>query len=373
MPHLRPQFVAAAPRKRGRFAFAFALTLCVAASSAGASLERTSPGPGQNPRFGFAAGGNLHTFTTGELEKYLDGARAAHAGWIRFDVNWNVIQYRGPTSYNWEPFDRVVRAVTSRGMRVLAGVLFTPPWARAPGTSSRYPPSELADYARFVTAVVERYAPMGVHAYEIWNEPNIASFWAPRPDPARYSELLKLAYAAIKSHDRRATVVSGGLSPYGSYSQSNGERINPLTFLEEMYAAGAASSFDALGWHPFTFPHGFEFATGSAWSQMSRTSPSARSILRAHGNGAKKIWATEFGYPTGSTSRDVSEARQALLLGKSYEVLRTRRWAGPAFFYSYHDNGTDDGNIEQNFGVVRYDYSPKPAYRAYQRAAAPAG
>lgn len=142
-----------------------------------------------------------------ELERYLDGARAAHVGWIRFDVNWNVIQYRGQTSYDWEPFDRVVRAVTSRGMRVLAGVLFTPPWARAPGTSSRYPPSDLADYARFVTAVVERYAPMGVHAYEIWNEPNIASFRAPRPDPARYAELLTLAYPAIKSHDRQATVV----------------------------------------------------------------------------------------------------------------------------------------------------------------------
>ena len=41
-----------------------------------------------------------------------------------------------------------------------------------------------------------------------------------------------------------------------------------------------------------------------------------------------------------------------------------RSWAGPAFVYSYHDSGTNDRNVEQNFGVVHYNYSPKPAYRA---------
>ena len=366
MLHLRPQFVAAAPI-RGRFAAALVVALCLATSPAAASSEQSSP---HNARFGFAAGGNLHNLTSADLARYLDGAQAAHAGWVRFDVNWNVIQYRGPDSYNWEPFDRVVRAIRARGMRVLAGILYTPPWARAAGSSSRQPPVQLGDYATFVKTAVQRYSPMGVRAYEIWNEPNIAAFWSPGPEPARYAQLLKLAYAAVKSASPSAIVVSGGLSPHGSYGLVDERGMNPLTFLEKMYGDGASRSFDALGWHPFNFPYGLAFARWSAWSQMWSTSPSARSILRAHGDGAKKIWATEFGFPTGSTSRDVSEGKQAELLTSAFKVLSGRSWAGPAFVYSYRDNGTDELNVEQNFGVVHYDYSAKPAYRAFQRAAA---
>jgi hypothetical protein len=336
----------------------------LAAAAGGVTLAQT-----QNPQFGFAAGGNLQDLSARNLARYLDGARAAHAGWIRIDLNWHLIQYQGPARYEWGPFDDVVEAVTARGMRVLAGILYTPPWARASGTSPSYPPSNLLDYASFVRAAVTRYAPMGVHAYEVWNEPNIVRFWAPRPDPARYTQLLKLAHAAIESVDPSATVVSAGLSPFGSYGQRDSGHMNPVNFLEAMYANGAAGSFEAVGWHPSNYPHGLRFAGWSAWSQMAQTVRSARRIMSARGDGAKKIWATEFGYPTGSTSRDVSEARQAQLVRASYAALKRRSWAGPAFLYSYHDSGTNKLDPEQNFGVVHYDYSPKPSYRAYQNVA----
>jgi polysaccharide biosynthesis protein PslG len=362
MLHLRPRIVAAA---------LFGLFVAVSSAVASVAFEPASLSGAQNPRFGFAAGGNIQNLSRAELARYLDGTRAAHAGWIRIDVNWNVIQYAGPTSYDWTRFDNVVQAVASRGMRVLAGILYTPPWARPAGTSSRYPPSNPEDYASFVRAVVRRYAPMGVHAYEIWNEPNIANFWASGPDPARYAQLLRLAYPAAKSADPSATVVSAGLSPYGSYPQHDAEHMNPLRFLQQMYANDARGSFDALGWHPSNYPHdGLGFARWSAWSQLSQTSPSARSIMKAHGDGAKRIWLTEFSYPTGGMSSTVSEAAQARFVLDTYAALKRRRWAGPAFFYSYRDEGTNNRDIEQTFGVVHYDYSPKPSYRAYQRAAA---
>jgi polysaccharide biosynthesis protein PslG len=358
MLHLRPRNVAAV-----------ALGLYVAASSAAGSVS-FAPAHAQNPRFGFAAGGDIQNLSAVELARYLDGTRAAHAGWIRIDVNWNVIQNAGPASYDWSRFDVVVNAVRSRGMRVLAGILYTPPWARPAGTNANFPPSNLEDYAAFVKAAVRRYAPMGVHAYEIWNEPNIANFWAPRPDVARYVQLLRLAYAAVKSGDPSATVVSGGLSPYGAYGQEDPEHVNPLRFLQLMYANGARGSFDALGWHPSNYPHGLAFARWSAWSQLLQTSPSARSIMSTHGDGRKRIWATEFSYPTGNASASVSEAAQAGLVAKTFVALRRWPWAGPAFFFSYRDEGTNQRSIDQNFGVVHFDYSPKPAYRAYQRAAA---
>jgi hypothetical protein len=182
--------------------------------------------------------------------------------------------------------------------------------------------------------------------------------------------MLKLAYAAIKGVDSSATVVSAGLSPYGSYGQFDSQHMNPVSFLDEMYVDGAAGSFDAVGWHPYNYPYGLGFWNWSAWSQMSQTTPSARSLMTAHGDAAKQIWATEFGEPTGSTTRDVSEGAQAQFVTDAYAQLKAWSWAGPAFIYSYQDNGTNTADVEQNFGLIHHDWTPKLSYAAYQSAAA---
>jgi hypothetical protein len=182
--------------------------------------------------------------------------------------------------------------------------------------------------------------------------------------------MLKLSYAAIKQLDPSATVISAGLSPYGSYGNFDAQHMNPINFLQNMYANGAAGSLDAVGWHPYNFPYGLSFYGWSAWSQMTDTSPSARSIMIAAGDGAKQIWTTEFGWPTGSSTRAVSESVQAQMLTDSYAKLKTWSWAGPAFFYSGRDAGTNTLDIEHNFGIIRNDWSLKPSYAAYQSAAA---
>jgi hypothetical protein len=338
---------------------------CVFTAGAAARSEA----PVQNPRFGFAAGGDLHTFPAPTLRQYLELAQASHAGWIRMDLNWDVIQHRGPKRYDWRPFDRLVSATTAHRLRVLAVILYTPPWARARGTAANYPPRDLAAYARFVRSAVRRYAKKGVHAYEIWNEPNLAAFWGPSPDAVRYTRMLKLAYREIKKADARATVVSAGLSPFGKYGDRDAGHINPLNFLEEMYAHGAGPSLDAVGWHPYNYPFGLGLDDSSAWSQMSETDPSARSIMAAHGDESKQLWPTEFGFPTGGTSRDVSEATQAQLVTDAYTILETRAWAGPAFLYSFRDSGTNKLDVESNFGVVRHDFSPKASFYAYGASA----
>jgi polysaccharide biosynthesis protein PslG len=209
-----------------------------------------------------------------------------------------------------------------------------------------------------------------VHAYEIWNEPNLRSFWTNGPDPARYTQMLRLAYPAIKSADPTATVVSAGLSPGGAYGAVTSSYMNPLTFLERMYANGAHNAMDAVGWHPYNFPHGLGRYSWSAWSQMSETRPSARSLMRANGDGAKKIWATEMGAPTGTSSQALSEAAQARLVTDMYAKLKGWSWAGPGFLYNYRDKGTNLADREQNFGLIRADGSPKLAYAAYRAVAA---
>jgi Cellulase (glycosyl hydrolase family 5) len=348
---------------------AIVVTCITSPGARGAGGAAKPPAPAS--RVGIAGGGVIQMMGGPDRQRYFDSLKAVGAGWIRIDVNWAVIQRKGPTSYDWSPSDRLVRAARRRGIQVLGTLLYTPAWARASGLSANAPPANAADFATFAFRAAAHFRSRGVSAYEVWNEPNIAAFWATGPDPARYTRLLKQAYAAIKRADRAARVVSAGLSPWSVYGETDAQHMNPLTFLQRVYANGARGSMDAVGWHPYNFPRGLGFYPWSAWSQMNATSPSARSIMKANGDGKKKIWATEWGAPTGRSSKSISEAAQAALIRAGLRSLRSWSWAGPSFVYSFRDEGTNLSDREQNFGLLRRDWSPKPAYAAFRGVASP--
>ena len=79
---------------------------------------------------GIALGGAIQNEDSAELARDLDVVGSSGAQWVRMDVNWDVVQRDGRDSYNWSPFDRVVEAANARGLRILATILYTPPWAR---------------------------------------------------------------------------------------------------------------------------------------------------------------------------------------------------------------------------------------------------
>jgi len=359
--------------RTGRRAALLALVVLMTTAGGAVASEGSKLRPRPATRFGIAPGGALHNLSNRDLARTLDGVRAVGATRIRVDLNWALIQERGRNSYRWAPFDRVVRAARARGLHVLAAILYTPRWAQPNGGTGSSPPVNLDDYSAFAQRAATHYRRFGVEAYEIWNEPNIVNFWAPGPDPARYTQMLKLASAAIKRADPAATVVSAGLSPYGSYGQADAQHMNPINFLEQMYANGAAGSMDAVGWHPYNFPYGLGYSSSSAWSQMSATSPSARSVMTANGDAAKQIWATEFGAPTGRSRTSLTEAAQAQLVTLAYTKLQAWRWAGPGFLHSYRDRGKVGASTDDGFGLVRADWSKKPSYRAYERRATARG
>src|SRR5437764_14578892 len=198
-----------------------------------AAQKRTRANPSRSALFGVSTGGAIPNEDPATLGRDLDADRRLGAGWLRLDVNWAMIQDAGPRSYNWAPIDRVVRGATGRGLRVLGTIVYTPRWARPRGTAATYGPDP-GRYAAFAAAAVRHYAAMGVHAYEVWNEPNNSGAWSPKPDPAAYTRLLKAAYPAIKGADPGATVLTGGTGP----APNNGVEIPALDFVTAIYADG---------------------------------------------------------------------------------------------------------------------------------------
>lgn len=334
-----------------------ALALALAAP---VSASAQTPRPGQ---LALATNGGMHELSDEEIAAELDVARDAGARWVRFDLNWAVIQEEGRESWRWEPFDRMIEGARARGLNVLGTIWYTPAWARPPDTPAHRPPTLVEDYARFAAAAAERYMALGVHHWEIWNEPNIPQAWAGGVSAKNYGLLLAAAASAIRAVDPEAVILSAGLSP----AATRGGSLAPPEFLRRLYRHGFASSFDQVGHHASTFPHlPSRKKDWSAWQQMAWTKPSLRSVMRRYGDAKKRIWITELGAPTGG-DRAVSEARQARILTEAHRLWAGYRWAGPLFWYAVRDRGPVTWH--NTCGLVREDLTPKLSFAAYRAIA----
>jgi hypothetical protein len=306
---------------------------------------------------GFAGSYQLLWESDQALERDLQAMASTKARWFRIDVNWPSIQ-PSPDRWDWGPTDRVIGRARQLGFQVLGTLAYTPEWNRPPGTSDKWAPIDHDAYATFVAEAVKRYQPLGVRHWEIWNEPNQAQWWRPRPDPASYADLLQRGSRAAKAVDPNAVIVTAGLAP--APDAEDGNQVNAATFVRRLYDAGAGGSFDAVGMHPYSFPVRPTF--DHPMNAFAGTMPALHQLMVEHGDGAKKIWLTEYGAPTHGAGA-VSEDDQGAFLDEAFRTIAGWDWAGPLFVYHYRDTGTDRGDREQNFGLVRADGEPKPAWR----------
>ncbi len=343
---------------------------CITALKVNPDLAYLSIGtkyPAVTPITGYGFSTLLTGLSPADLDKRLNDMKATGVTWVRYDLSWALVQPDSSKSYDWSTYDTITKAATAHGFKVLMIIDFAPTWAQAPGCSSDQicQPASAAAYARFASAAATHYQPYGVEAWEIWNEPNILQRFNPAVSPALYTRMLKDAYVAIKRVDPHATVLAGSLSP----GATNGSDYAPIDFLKQLYANGAAGYFDALSSHPYTTPISpAESKPTDAWGQLQ----AEHNLMAARGDGAKQIWATEFGAPTsGPPAKSdgfVSEAFQAQMATDAITLFRTYPWAGLFSWYDYIDAGTTTDTTENFYGLVRTDGSHKPAYDTFVRA-----
>lgn len=332
-------------------------------------------------RFGISCGDRLVWLSSKQLAAQLDDAARLGVTWIRLDLNWFDIQPENASSYRWTNFDRVVRAARSRGLSLLAIISYTPPWARPLGAtnSDSWAPADPAQFAAFAAKAVRRYAPRGIHTWEIWNEPNSETFWKPHPDPNSYVRLLRLTTKAMREADPGVFIVSGGLAQ----AKTDASHIAALEYFNDMCRLGANRLVDAVGDHPYSFPlTPLEGSPWNLWGQMTTTHPSFRSILKQYGTPDLPIWATEYGVPTNGPGKaattagwdsqhlpdHATEAYQAVLAVDSVKAAMRTPHLGALFWYTNVDRGTDTNDKKNFFGLRRFDRRPKPAYYALRRA-----
>jgi hypothetical protein len=306
-----------------------------------------------------------------QLNTFLDEFDKSGAVYVRIDLPWSVIQPTNATSWDFSLYDRIIKAMVGRGIKLLVIPTYSPSWANGGFDDDKYPPTaeHATDWYNFVKACADRYIPLGVEAWEMWNEPNITGFWRPICNVENYTKIvLKNGANAVRSSaavlKKHVIVVSGGLSP----AATDGENIHPLDFLKGIYANGGKAYMDAIGHHPYCFPESPASMVEYSAFQMT---PHLYQIMVDNGDGNKKIWGTEFGYHTGNASLGgVFVSKQAQYVALSYKLWHQWDYTGPLFWYDYQDLGTNHGDREQNFGLKYYDGTNKPGWDAYIKAMA---
>lgn len=324
--------------------------------------------------------------TPAEIDRTVALMRDAGVRSVRANVGWSAVERDGKGVYNrgWlAQLDYALAAARRAGLEVLVPISDgVPYWASAdpaktvdgagiPRWNVRYRPASYADYADFVRFVVERYRGLGIHAYEIWNEPNHSWFWPSGVDAREYARMLAAAYPAVKAADPGATVVLGGLA------------ASDWSYLEALYAAGAGRSFDVVAVHPYTGA----VDPALCWAEAGTTRNArhafcgiaeVRATMLRHGDAAKQIWLTEFGWSTSTASYGVTEAQQGRYLERALAELDRYPYVTKAFYYGFRNVywlRDDPRSLQAGYGLVRSDFTPKPAFevfRAYATGARPA-
>ncbi len=281
---------------------------------------------------------------------------------VRIDLNWPWIE-KQPGSYDWSLYDAFAAELEKLRLRPLF-ILNRPnplygtaydaivDGRRDRGAEPPSTTSQIAAFARWAAAAAERYQQLNP-IWELWNEPDQEGFWPPKPDPANYVALARDACVAIKQRVPNAFVTGPGAAQMPTVWHPRKPLIQALLNDKELLTC-----LDAVSLHTHRF--------GQTPETVSRDYAVLRDNYLAAWPAAiqrKPIIDTEWGdsvYASG-----ISEATQALWLPRMFltnlmEQVRLTNW------YCLMDVGTDDDEIEDNFGLVRSDGTLRPAFQAYK-------
>jgi hypothetical protein len=303
------------------------------------------------------ADSEIYLMSQNDVSTTVDKWGLTNTGTVRIGIPWADVE---PTQnqLNWTNADMLINTAAAKNLSIICVLTTSPRWAMASGAlPPNGRPANPAQYGDFTAKVASRYKGK-IAAYEIWNEPNGFRGYSPSPNAVGYTDLLKAAYPKIKAVDSTVTVIGGVL---GSGKTWGSLTINPVDFLNQMYAAGAKGFFDALSFHPYHFTVKFSDGMTQADTPVDQL-VRMRKLMTANSDGGKKIWATEYGQPTSQ----INEAGQAAFIKDILVKWQELPYAGPLMIYTTRDRRTGGTANEDTYGVYRTDWTPKPAQQVMQ-------
>jgi hypothetical protein len=322
--------------------------------------------------------------------RVVEMAAAAGFHWLRQEFPWEDIEIHGKGDFEdrrhepyrsaWDKYDEIVGLAEQHGLELIVRLSNPPAWSRAQGddVGTYAPPDDAQDFADFVTAVVSRYRGR-VRYYQLWNEPNIYPEWGNYPiSPEDYTRLLAVGAQAARAVDPEVVILAGALAATINLQPAApppDNSLSDLLFLQRMYDAGAAPSFDIMA------VQGYGLWSGPTDRRLHPRVLNishhlyVRDLMVRNGDGHKPIWISEMNWnaaPEGVEPRygRVTLEQQARYLPLAYaRVLAEWPWVGVANTW-YLKRATDaweqNSQPEAYFRLLAPDFIPQPVYTAMQ-------
>ena len=299
-------------------------------------------------------------------------------GSVRAIFAWHLAQPDPGRPPDFARTDTMVELAAKHRIDLLPVVSYSPAWAGVIPSEEASAPRHPAVYARYVTALVERYGPHGafwrkrrdlprrpIRTWQIWNEQSLE--WQFKPHAGwerRYGAILRAASRAIKRIDRRATVVLGGM-PNIAWED-----------LASLYRRGGIRGyFDAAAVHIYS-------AEPADFVAIVRR---FRRALDRNGGRRVPIYVTEAGASAsgddfrspGQEHFQVTDGQLARLIPETYRALgrvRRRERLERVYWYTWASQYQPDWGVFGYAGLNAYGggdaVQPMPALAGYQRMAA---
>jgi beta-xylosidase len=292
-------------------------------------------------------------------QRQIAAERALGLKWARLDLHWAVIEKMQGVP-DLAVVDDVLKSMKDGGLEPLVYVVGTPPFASSapPGPNpphDNWGPKDNAQYADFVEKLAKRYP--DVKYWQIWNEPNLPSFWALKEDPAAFATLAKDAAEILHRDIPDRKLVLAGMANYSQMPLRGG------FMLEDLLKAGVQRDYDVMAYHPYTdTPEGD--SPGDAQGFIKEVPNVNRTLRNA---GVRAIWATEFGWSTYTGEKVqqpiISETTQADYILRRI-ALMMRQDFDRVFYFALTDLDFRVQRREQHYGLLDVQGNPKPAYTA---------
>ena len=302
------------------------------------------------------------------------------AKWLREWFDWSMIEPQNGT-YDFSHYDTLMTLASQNGVHVVAELFSTPRWAGATATTV---PDDPTAFASFVARVVARYGPHGsfwashpglakdpVETFELWNEPYYSNGNNGDYNPGRYARLVKAAATAGHAADPSAKFL------LAAENQSAFVDSTWVWWIDALYAAvpDLNNYFDGVAVHPYgtdltdlTYPTAGQAYTG--YDQIRRVE-SIHDQFASHNAAGKPLWLTEIGWPTctnGGSVRCTTPSGQASNLQTVFTDARTiwKSFVRAVFVYGFQDNNPNTADPENDYGLVDYNGTPKPALAVFK-------
>lgn len=351
--------------------------LCLAAqftySSTIVAQVPAAAGP-KNEHFGTC----VHFAQGWDYKKILPIVQDLGVAWIRDDLNWKDVEKTKGQYVVPEKTMEWIKAAHAYGLKLILilnreNKLYTNP----------YDTDAYANFCKAMAIQLKDHA----DAFEILNEPanfgfrkNYGGTWnGIEPDGSvgpwvgKYVELINKAAEAIKSVNKKIKVIGLG-------------SVAPVNFRQ--LAMGISPAVDGIVDHPYSYktvPEIISFPSsesglkrdGIATADVKGTLTSQVEMYRAQSakyKGPKELWFTEAGFATFQPleakilNAGLTESAQAIYISRRF-IQYLGMDIDVALQYDLKNDGNDKNELEHNFGIIHADYTPKPAYYAYQRVA----